>query len=127
MAILSAFFGIVAAALAAIGLYGVIAYAVTKRTGEIGVRMALGAETRMILVMILRDALKVLGWGLALGSLLALAAGRAASALLYGVQPYDPFTMTAAIVLLSAVAVLAASLPAGRAARIQPALALRNE
>jgi predicted permease len=127
MAILSTFFGIVAAALAAIGLYGVIAYAVTKRTGEIGVRLALGAETRTILVMILREALKVLGGGIALGSLLALAAGRAASALLYGVQPYDPLTMAAAIVLLSAIAVLAASLPAIRAARIQPALALRNE
>jgi putative ABC transport system permease protein len=127
MALLSAFFGVLAAALAAIGLYGVISYAVTKRTSEIGVRMALGAETRAILLMILRDAFRVLGWGIALGALLALAAGRASSALLFGVQPYDPLTMAAAMVLLAVIAVVAASLPAARAARIQPALALRNE
>lgn len=127
MATLSGFFGFLAAVLAMIGLYGVISYTVEMRRGEIGVRMALGASRRDVLVMVLGEAVTLLVIGLAIGVVLALVAGGAARALLFGLQPGDPFTMAAAVVSLAAVAVAASLLPARRAATLDPMLALRDE
>ncbi|HEX9761261.1 MAG TPA: ADOP family duplicated permease, partial [Candidatus Acidoferrales bacterium] len=127
MATLSAFFGGLAAVLAAIGLYGVISYMVARRRGEIGIRMALGAQTRDVLQLILREAAVLVAVGLAAGTLLALAAGRAASSLLYGLQPYDAGAMGGAVVVLGAVALLASYMPARRAARLDPISTLREE
>jgi ABC-type antimicrobial peptide transport system permease subunit len=127
MATLSGFFGFLAALLATIGLYGVMSYMVAQRQNEIGIRMALGANGRDVLRMILREAGLLLLIGLAVGTALAVAAGRAATSMLYGLKPHDPITMALAIASLAAVALLASYLPALRAARLQPMVALRDE
>jgi predicted permease len=127
MATLSAFFGVLAVVLATIGLYGVMSYSVARRKGEIGLRMALGADRRDVVTMILREAGVLLAGGVLFGTALALVAGRAASTLLYGLQPNDPATLAAAVVGLSAVAAAASYLPAQRAARLEPTTALREE
>lgn len=127
LATLSGFFGALAGLLATIGLYGVMAYMVTRRTNEIGIRMALGARPGVILLMVVREAATLLGLGLAAGVLLALAAGRAATALLFRLKPHDPLTLAAAACTLAAVAVAASLLPARRAARLEPMVALREE
>jgi ABC-type antimicrobial peptide transport system permease subunit len=127
MATLSAFFGVLAVVLATIGLYGVMSYSVARRKGEIGLRMALGADRRDVVAMILREAGALLAGGVVFGTALALVAGRAASTLLYGLQPSDPATLAAAVVGLSAVAAAASYLPAQRAARLEPTVALREE
>ena len=127
LALLSGFFGVLAAVLATIGLYGVIAYMVARRTNEIGIRMALGASPRQILSMVLREAGILLGVGVAVGLVLALAAGRSAATLLFGLKPYDPATMAAAAAGLVVVAVAASLVPARRAARLEPMVALRDE
>jgi putative ABC transport system permease protein len=127
MAMLSGFFGALAAILAMVGLYGVISYMVVQRRNEIGVRMALGASRRDILTMILREAAILLGIGLAVGTVLALVAGTAAASLLYGLKPRDPFTLTAAILGMTVVAFLASLVPARRAASVHPMVALRDE
>ncbi|MGA2419244.1 MAG: ABC transporter permease [Candidatus Acidiferrum sp.] len=127
MATLSGFFGALATILAMVGLYGVISYMVIRRTNEIGVRVALGANRRNILGMILREAAVPVGIGLAAGAALALAAGTAASSLLYGLSPQDPLTLCAAMAGLAAVALFASLLPARRAAAMHPMAALREE
>ena len=127
MAMLSGFFGALAAILAMVGLYGVISYMVVQRRSEIGVRMALGASRRDILVMILREAAVLLGIGLAVGTVLALAAGNAAASLLYGLKPRDPVTLACAILGMTVVAFIASVLPARRAAAVHPMVALREE
>jgi predicted permease len=127
MAILAGAFGVLAGTLATLGLYGVIAYTVARRRNEIGVRIALGADRGRVVRLVLREASLLLGIGLAIGTGLALWAGRAASALLFGLKPYDPPTLALAIVLLSAVALLASFRPARRAARMEPMAALREE
>ncbi len=127
MATLSAFFAGLAAVLAMIGLYGVMSYIVTRRSNEIGIRLALGADARRVLRMILRDAGIVIASGLTAGAVLAMFAARATASLLYGVTPSDPLTLAAAVVGLAAVGLVASWLPAARAARIQPASALRIE
>jgi putative ABC transport system permease protein len=127
MATLSGFFGLLAALLATIGLYGVMSYMVAQRQNEIGVRMALGANGRDVLRMILREAGLLLAIGLAVGTALAVAAGRAATSMLYGLKPHDPITMALAIASLGAVALLASYVPAHRAARLEPMMALRDE
>jgi predicted permease len=127
MATLSGFFGFLATLLATIGLYGVMSYMVIRRTNEIGIRIALGGDCHSILRMILRDASMLLGIGLAAGTALALTAGRIARALLFGLQPHDPLTMGIAVVLLAAVALAAAYLPARRASRVDLMSALRYE
>ena len=127
MAIISGFFGALAALIAMIGLYGVMSYMVARRKNEIGIRMALGADSRDVLRMILRDAATLLAVGLAIGVCAALAAGQAAKALLFGLTPNDPATLAMAALGLGAVAMLASYLPALRASRLEPTIALREE
>jgi hypothetical protein len=127
MASLSGVFGLLAAILATVGLYGVVAYMVIRRTREIGVRMALGAEPSRIVTMILREALLLLGIGLAAGAVLAWFAVQAAGKLLYGVQPRDPLSFGVAALALALAALAAGYVPARRASRLHPMVALREE
>ena len=127
MATLSSFFGVLAALIAAMGLYGVMSYVVARRTNEIGVRMALGANRRSIVLMILRQSARLLAAGLSVGLVLAIAAARAVASLLFGLQPNDVGTMALAVVLLAAVTLAASYVPARRASRLEPAAALREE
>jgi predicted permease len=120
-------FGVVALALAAIGLYGIIAYAVAHRTREIGIRMALGAQARDVLRLVMREGLVLAGVGIVIGVATALAAMRLIEAYLYGVSPADPVTFIAIPLLLGGVALVACWLPARRAARVDPMVALRIE
>jgi macrolide transport system ATP-binding/permease protein len=127
MARLAEMFGLLALVLACLGLYGVTAYAVTQRTNEIGIRMALGADRRNVLGLVLRSALVQLGIGLAIGIPVALASGLVLAGQLYGVKSYDPSILALAAVVLAACALLSASVPARRATRIDPLRALRYE
>ena len=127
VASLAGLFGMVALLLAAIGLYGVTAYSVARRTNEIGVRMALGADRRQVMALVLRTALGRVAFGLALGVPLAVGAGRLISAQLYGLEFWDPPALGLAAVSLGACAFLAAIIPARRAAGIPPMSALRAE
>jgi predicted permease len=127
VATLSSWFGVFALLLASIGLYGVLAYSVTRRTNEIGLRMALGAERGGVIWMVLREALLLVGTGIAMGVPLAFALARSVSSLLYGLKPTDSLTISAAVVLLFVVAAVASYLPALRASRVDPMVALRYE
>jgi putative ABC transport system permease protein len=127
MATLSGFFGALAVVLAMIGLYGVMSYTVTQRTSEIGIRMALGARRSDVTSMILRKACELLAVGLAVGMGLSLAAGSAASALLFGLKPRDPKLLAMAVAVLAAAALAASYLPARRAAALDPSASLRDE
>jgi len=124
---LAELFGLLALILACVGLYGVTAYAVARRTNEIGIRMALGADRRSILGLVLRNALTQLALGLAIGVPVALAAGRVLAGQLYGVKSYDPMILGLAAMILAACALLAASVPARRATRVDPIVALHYE
>ena len=119
--------GLVAMLLAAIGLYGVIGYSVSRRTKEIGVRMALGARPGDVSGLIMRQGLRVAGAGMLVGAVLAVGAGFAISGALYGISPVDPVAWVGATGLLLTVAALANVVPAQRAARVKPWLALRTE
>jgi predicted permease len=123
---LSALFGVVALALASVGLYGLMSHTVLRRTGEIGVRMALGAAPSRVLKMVLRESLTLVGLGVVIGTLAALAASRLVTAMLFGVTGADPLTYVSVGIALVVVALLAASLPARRASRIDPIEALRK-
>jgi hypothetical protein len=125
MAMLSGFFGLLAALLAAVGLYGVVAYIVTRRRNEIGIRVALGANSGQVIGMVMREAGVLLIAGLLIGLALSLAAGRGASSLLFGLKSYDPFTLALAIVLLVAIGAASSFLPAFRASKLDPIAALR--
>lgn len=127
MATLSGAFGFLAGLLATLGLYGVIAYMVARRRNEIGVRIALGADRARVIRLVMREALLLLAFGLAAGIVLAFWAARAAATLLYGLKPYDPVSMAAAIVLLAVIALAASYAPARRAAALEPMTALRDE
>jgi predicted permease len=127
MATLSGFFGGLAALLAMVGLYGVISYSVARRTNEIGIRVALGAQRLNIVNMVLGEASLLLGIGLAVGIGLALVLSKTASSLLFGLKPRDPLTILSAVLGLAAAAILASYLPARRAAGLDPMVALRNE
>jgi ABC-type antimicrobial peptide transport system permease subunit len=127
MAMLSGFFGLLAALLAMVGLYGVISFVVTKRRSEIGIRMALGARGSQVVGMVLGEAARLLTIGVIIGAALALIAGRSAGSLLFGLKPYDPVTLAGACILLSIIAAGASFLPARRAARMDPMAALRHE
>jgi putative ABC transport system permease protein len=127
MAMLSGFFAALATLLAIIGLYGVMSYMVARRRSEIGIRMALGADAGGVAKMILREAGVLLAIGLVVGIGLALAASTVASTMLFGLKPHDPATLGLAVAALSIAALAASYLPARRAARLDPMLALREE
>jgi ABC-type antimicrobial peptide transport system permease subunit len=114
-------------ALATVGLYGLTAYSVTRRTGEIGVRMAMGATRSNVLGMIMRNAMLQIGIGLVIGIPITLRGGRVMASQLYGVKIYDPATLLFAVAILAACAALAGFVPARRASSIEPMKALRTE
>jgi predicted permease len=127
LAILSTFFGILAVALASIGLYGVLTYSVSRRTTEIGIRMALGAQRSTILNMILSETAITVAAGIAGGLAISIGAARLVKSLLFGVTPTDATSILAAIAILASVALTAGLLPARRASRVDPMVALRHE
>jgi predicted permease len=127
MATLCGFFGALAVTLAAIGLYGVISYTVAKRTNEIGVRMALGAQRSGVIGLILGEVAVLIAIGVVVGSGLTLAGSKASSSLLFGLKPRDPLTLVLAIVILAAIGFGASFIPARRATRVDPMVALRDE
>lgn len=127
LARLSTAFGVVALLLAAIGLYGVLSYGVARRTNEIGIRKALGAPQGAVMAMILRETGVLLAVGLVAGIALSAAGGRLITSRLYGTVPTDPATLAGGVAVLAAVALLAAWLPARRASRVDPVIALRYE
>ena len=120
-------FGVLALALAAVGLYGVIAYSVSLRTREVGVRMALGATRGQVLRLVLGQGGRLAATGIVLGTLASLGVGQVLASLLYGVSPFDPLAYGVAAVILLLVAGLANLAPALTAARIDPLLALRRD
>jgi putative ABC transport system permease protein len=120
-------FAAVAAALAAVGIYGVMAYLVSRRTREVGVRMAVGADRRDVIALVLRDAAVQILPGLVAGIAGAVFLARFMRSQLYGVSPSDPLTLTAVAVLFTAIALLASWIPARRAAKTDPLEALRAE
>jgi len=127
MASLCGFFGALAVLLAAIGLYGVISYTVAQRTSEIGVRMALGAQRSGVIGLILGEVAVLIAIGAVVGAGLTLAGSKAASSLLFGLKPRDPLTLVLATVILAAVGFGASFIPARRATRVDPMVALRYE
>jgi ABC-type antimicrobial peptide transport system permease subunit len=120
-------FGVLATTLAMIGLYGVMAYGVTRRTREIGVRMAMGAQTREVVWLVLREAMGLVAVGIAIGLPAALLASRYIEIQLYEVKSMDAAVIAAAVCSLTAIAALAGLIPARRAARVNPTIALRYE
>ncbi len=127
IATLTSLFGLLGLALAALGLYGVMAYTVEQRTNEIGLRMALGADRRNVIMMVLRGAFWQIGIGLGLGIPLAILAGKLMKDQLYGVAPWDPVMLAGAAVLLALAALIASVEPVRRAAGVEPMIALRSE
>jgi putative ABC transport system permease protein len=120
-------FALAALLLAALGIYGVMAYAVARRTREIGIRMALGAQRANVLGMILGQGMKLVGFGVALGLAASLALTRLMTSLLYDVKPTDPLTYAAVALLLVSIALAANVAPARRAVSVDPTVALRHE
>jgi predicted lysophospholipase L1 biosynthesis ABC-type transport system permease subunit len=120
-------FGVLALVIACVGLYGTVAYNVARRTNEVGIRMALGAQRTGIVWMILRDVLMVAGIGLAISVPAALATSKFVEAFLFAMKPNDPMTLLVAIATLVSAAVVAGYLPARKASRIDPMMALRHE
>jgi len=127
VASLSALFGGLATLLAVIGLYGVMAYTVEQRTREIGIRMALGAQRRNVLWLVMHEVLAMVGIGLAIGLPAAWLSSRLVASLLYGIRPNDPAAIAAAAAVLAGVALLAGYIPAVRASRVDPMRALHYE
>jgi ABC-type antimicrobial peptide transport system permease subunit len=127
IALLSAGFGILATVLACIGLYGVMAFAIARRTKELGVRLALGAQPMAVIRLVMKEVLLLVAVGLAVGVPTAIALGRLVSAQLHGIQPSDPGVGVVTAVALSIVAATAGLIPAHRASRIDPIRALRVE
>jgi predicted permease len=127
IATMAGFFGLLALLLAGVGLYGVLSYAVTRRTREIGIRMALGARRLSVLALILRDAALLVGIGAVIGIPAALAVSRVIESLLYGVGAQDPFAIAGGVLVLMAAGALAGLVPALRATKVEPMVALRYE
>jgi ABC-type antimicrobial peptide transport system permease subunit len=125
--VMSDFFGGLALLLSAIGLYGLLASSVAQRTAEIGVRIALGAPRRAVLWMILSDALRLVGTGVLLGSVMLFIGVQSVRDMLFGVSAFDPVTLMATVVVLIIVALVAGLFPAMRAASVDPMHALRAE
>jgi ABC-type antimicrobial peptide transport system permease subunit len=124
---LTSFFGVLSLVLASIGLYGVTAYNVGRRVSEIGVRMALGADRRDVMVLVLRGAFVLILFGLFVGLPVAFAAGRFLGSQLYGMNPYNPAVILVAVAALGSSALVASLIPALRASLISPLEALRGE
>jgi predicted permease len=124
---LTGFFGFLGLALACVGLYGVMAYNVARRTNEIGIRMALGSQRSEVLWMVLRQTLSLIGIGIAIGIPVALAAARLIASQLYGLKPSDPSTVVFAALTLAGVGLAAGYVPARRATKVDPMEALRYE
>ena len=127
IALLSAGFGLLATLLASIGLYGVMAFVVARRRKELGIRLALGAQAGLVIWLVMREVLLLLAIGLAVGVPAGLALGRYVGAQLYGIQPNDPWMAGSTVVLLAVVSIAAGLIPAHRASRIDPIMALRCE
>jgi len=127
IATLTSLFGLLGLVLAAVGLYGVMAYTVEQRTNEIGLRMALGADRKDVVSMVLRGALWQIGIGLGIGVPLAIEAGRLMKDQLFGVQPWNPTMLLAAAGMLATAAIVASLVPVRRAVGVEPMVALRNE
>jgi ABC-type antimicrobial peptide transport system permease subunit len=125
--LLLAAFAVLAVLLAAVGIYSVLAFAVRRRVREIGIRVALGAEVKDILRLVITEGMKPALIGVLLGAAGALTLGRVLASFIYGIAAYDPLTFVAVATLLAAVALLASIIPAYRAARIEPTRALREE
>jgi putative ABC transport system permease protein len=126
MASLSGFFGVLAMLIATIGLYGLMSYMVTRRRVEIGIRMALGADRRTVVRMVLGESGVLLAAGVGIGVVLALTASRWLATLLYGLEPWDPAAFAIAAVALGLVSLLASWMPARRASQLEPTIALRE-
>jgi ABC-type antimicrobial peptide transport system permease subunit len=127
VAIVLGIFGALAMVLAATGLFALMSYAVSRRTREIGIRLALGARTDQVIFPVLQRTVVLCGLGITLGTLVTLAAGQLLSAVLYGISPHDPSTYLTALVLMLGVALLACWHPLLRAIRIDPARTLRAD
>ena len=127
MAALSGAFGVLAGLLAAVGLYGVMSYTVARRSNEIGIRLAMGARSIDVLKMVIAEAGWMVGIGVAIGVALGLGAAKAARTLLFGLQPGDPVTLSAAIALLASIGLIASYLPARRASKLDPMTTLRSD
>jgi ABC-type antimicrobial peptide transport system permease subunit len=123
----SSFFALLALLLVTIGLFGLMSYSVARRTNEIGIRMALGAERRMVLKSMLAEAFSIVVVGIVVGIAGVIATMRLIQTLLYGLAPYDPVSIVAAALLMLTVAFVAAYWPARRASRVDPMIALRYE
>jgi ABC-type antimicrobial peptide transport system permease subunit len=126
-AMLSLLFGALALGLCCVGLYGVTAYSVTRRTNEIGIRMALGASRTHVLWLFLRQTLGLVVVGVVIGTPIALACAKFIKSLLFGVTPADPASLAMALLMLVGVAAVASALPARRATKVDPMVALRYE
>jgi ABC-type antimicrobial peptide transport system permease subunit len=120
-------FGVIALLLAAVGVYGVLAYLVAQRKQEIGIRMALGSTARGIFRLVARESLAIIGAGLAVGLLGAVGLAQSIRTLLYQVRPMDPALLASVCAILAAVGTIACLVPAWRATRVDPAIALRQE
>jgi ABC-type antimicrobial peptide transport system permease subunit len=127
LATLLGLFAALAVTLATIGVYGVLSYAVARKTRDIGVRIALGANARQVLRLVAHDGTMLIGAGIAAGVVLALLSSRWLSSLLFGVTPADPVSLGGSVILVLAVAALATLIPARRAIRIDPLAALRQD
>jgi ABC-type antimicrobial peptide transport system permease subunit len=127
MATLACAFGLLALVLASVGLYGVLAYTVVRRTSEIGIRLALGAQRSQVLALVLNSAMRMLALGVAFGLPAAWAAARVVSSMLFGLTADDPTTIAGAVTVLLVTGLVAAYIPARRATRIEPLVALRCE
>jgi ABC-type antimicrobial peptide transport system permease subunit len=127
MARVSSFFGVLTLVLACFGLYGLLSYEVAWRTRELGIRMALGAQSRDILRLVIKQVVVIVAIGLAAGIVAALGLTRFMSEMLYNVRPNDPATIAAVAALLAVVALVACYLPARRAIHTDPIIALRHE
>lgn len=127
MATLSGFFGFLAAVLATVGLYGVISYMVARRRSEIGIRIALGADRAGIVRLIVKEAVFLVAVGLVIGTALTAAMGKGVASFLYGLKPGDPLTIAAAVAALGFIGIAASAIPALRASRVEPMVALREE